>query len=145
MSERHQPPIDPQQLRLLVEYRLAEADETLREAEILLRQSAFRGSINRSYYAMFYAVSGLLATQGLGTSKHSGVISLFDREFVKTGIFPRELSRSLHRAFDERQANDYGEMLSPDRDLANTLLTEAQRFVQSLSAYLAQYLESLGG
>lgn len=35
------------QLRLLVKYRLNEAEETLREAEILLEQSAFRGSVNR--------------------------------------------------------------------------------------------------
>ncbi|MBE9174588.1 HEPN domain-containing protein [Synechocystis salina LEGE 06155] len=68
-----------QQLALLVEYRLGQADETLREAKILLEQLAFRGSINRSYYAMFYATSALLATRQLGTSKHSGIISLFDR------------------------------------------------------------------
>ncbi len=74
---------------------------------------------------MFYAVMGLLATRSLGTSKHSGVISLFDKEFVKTGIFSKELSRSLHRAFDERQVNDYGEMLEPDLQLAEELLQQA--------------------
>lgn len=40
-----------QQLKLLIEYRLSESEETLREAKILLNQSAFRGTINRSYYA----------------------------------------------------------------------------------------------
>lgn len=125
------------QLRLLVEYRLTEAEETLREAEILLNQSAFRGSINRSYYAMFYAVLGLLATRSLGTSKHSGVIGLFDREFVKTGLLSKELSRSLHRAFDERQASDYGEMLEPDQELAALLLTQAQMFVREIKTQLA--------
>ena len=124
------------QLRLLVEYRLTEAEETLREAEILLNQSAFRGSINRSYYAMFYAVLGLLATRSLGTSKHSGVIGLFDREFVKTGLLSKELSRSLHRAFDERQASDYGEMLEPDQELAALLLTQAQVFVRGIKTQL---------
>lgn len=126
------------QLQLLVQYRLTEADETLREAEILLAQSAFRGSVNRSYYAMFYAVSGLLATRGLGTSKHSGVISLFDREFVKTGILSKELSRSLHKAFDERQASDYGEMLMPDQELAADLLVQARMFVDEIKAQLAK-------
>jgi uncharacterized protein (UPF0332 family) len=125
------------QLQLLVQYRLTEADETLREAEILLAQSAFRGSVNRSYYAMFYAVSGLLATRGLGTSKHSGVISLFDREFVKTGVLSKELSRSLHKAFDERQASDYGEMLMPDRELATNLLIQARLFVDEIKAQWA--------
>lgn len=125
------------QLHLLVEYRLAEAEETLREAEILLNQSAFRGSVNRSYYAMFYAVLGLLATRGLGTSKHSGVMGLFDREFVKTGIFSKELSRSLHRAFDERQSSDYGEMLAPDQELAAGLLERSRVFVDEIKTQLA--------
>lgn len=126
------------QLRLLVKYRLSEAAETLREAKLLLRESGFRGSINRSYYAMFYALLGLLATKGLGTSKHSGVISLFDREFVKTGIFPKELSRSLHRAFDERQANDYGEMLEPDLELAESIFLQAEKFIQDIKNYLSK-------
>lgn len=124
------------QLQLLVKYRLQEAVETLREAELLLNQSAFRGCINRSYYAMFYALLGLLATQGLGTSKHSGLISLFDREFVKTGIFSKELSKSLHRAFDERQANDYGEMIEPDLELAQSLFKQAQVFVEEMIIHL---------
>ncbi len=126
------------QLQLLVRYRLQEAEETLREANLLLQQSGFRGSINRSYYAMFYALMALLATKGLGTSKHSGVISLFDLEFVKTGIFSKDLSKSLHRAFDERQANDYGEMLEPDFELANSLFNQAQLFVNEIKQYLAK-------
>ncbi|MGK7889763.1 MAG: HEPN domain-containing protein [Leptolyngbyaceae cyanobacterium] len=129
---------DHRQLQLLVQNRLTIAEETLREADILLAQAAFRGSINRSYYAMFYAVSGLLATRRLGTSKHSGVISLFDREFVKPGIFAKELSRSLHRAFDERQASDYGEMLMPDQELAAHLFAQAQIFVKEIKSQLAK-------
>lgn len=126
------------QLQLLVKYRLAEAKATLEEARVLLEHDAFRGSINRSYYAMFYALLGLLATRGLGTSKHSSVMSLFDREFVKTGLFSKELSRSLHRAFDERQANDYGEMLEPDYELASELLEQASIFTNKLIVYLQQ-------
>ena len=124
------------QLQLLLKYRLSEADETLREAKLLLKEQGFRGSINRSYYAMFYALLGLLATRGLGTSKHSGVISLFDREFVKKGIFSKDLSRSLHRAFDERQVNDYGEMLQPDLELAQSIFQEAEIFVKQIKIQL---------
>jgi uncharacterized protein (UPF0332 family) len=78
----------PEQLEALLRYRIEQAHETLWEAEILLNESAWRGAVNRAYYAMFYALLGLLATKQLGTSKHSGAISLFDHEFVKTGIFP---------------------------------------------------------
>jgi len=108
----------PEQLEDLLCYRMDQAYETLREAEILLNESALRGAINRAYYAMFYALLALLATRQLGTSKHSGALSLFDREFVKTGLFPRELSRSLRLAFDRRQTHDYGEMIQVNRQIA---------------------------
>lgn len=78
----------PEQLGALVRYRLEQAVETLREASLLLDQSAWRGAQNRAYYAMFYAVLALLATRQLGSSKHSGVLGLFDREFVKPGLLP---------------------------------------------------------
>lgn len=82
-----------EQLHALVRYRLQQAVETLREARLLLDQSAWRSAQNRAYYAMFYAVSALLATRQLGSSKHSGVLGLFDREFVKPGLLPTAATR----------------------------------------------------
>lgn len=126
----------PEQLEDLLHYRMEQAHETLREAEILLDGSALRGAINRAYYAMFYALLALLATRRLGTSKHSGALALFDREFVKTGVFPRELSRSLHVAFDRRQTHDYGEMVSVNRQIAEESLADARIFVAAIESHL---------
>jgi len=126
----------PEQLEALLRYRMEQAHDTLREAEILLTAAALRGTINRAYYAMFYALLALLATKQLGTSKHSGAISLFDREFVKTGVFPRELSRSLHLAFDRRQTHDYGEMVEIDQQIAEETLAEAKSFVAAIESHL---------
>jgi len=128
--------VKPEQLEALIRYRLEQAHETLREAEILLNESALRGTINRAYYAMFYVVLALLATKRLGTSKHSGVLALFDREFVKTGLFPRELSRSLHLAFDRRQTHDYGEITEISRQIAEETLVDAKTFVAAIESYL---------
>jgi len=128
--------LKPEQLEDLLCYRVEQAHETLREAEILLNESALRGAINRAYYAMFYALLALLATKQLGTSKHSGALALFDREFVKTGVFARELSRSLHLAFDRRQTHDYGEMTQVSRQIAEETLMDAQTFVAAVESYL---------
>jgi uncharacterized protein (UPF0332 family) len=95
---------------------------------------------------MFYALLALLATRQLGTSKHSGAISLFDREFVKTGLFPRELSRALHLAFDRRQKQDYGEMIPVQQDIAEETLQNARIFVDAIETHLhaAGYLGGAG-
>ncbi len=126
----------PEQLDGLIRYRIEQAHETLREADILYAQSALRGTVNRAYYAMFYALSALLATKQLGTSKHSGAISLFDREFVKTGIFSRDLSSALRIAFDRRQTYDYGEMIEIDEATAQETLDNAKTFVREIETYL---------
>ena len=126
----------PKQLEDLLRYRMEQAHETLREAEILFNESALRGTINRAYYAMFYALLALLATKRLGTSKHSGALALFDREFVKTGVFHRGLSRSLRLAFDRRQTHDYGEMAQVNRQIAEETLADAKAFVAAIEAHL---------
>ncbi len=80
----------------LICYRLRQAHQALQESQVLLRENLLPGAVNRAYYAMFYAVEAMAVAFGDEFSKHSGAVAFFDRAFVKTGIFPREFSKSLH-------------------------------------------------
>ncbi|MBN1147318.1 MAG: HEPN domain-containing protein [Anaerolineales bacterium] len=120
----------------LIAFRLKQAHETLAEADALYQGSLWRGTINRAYYAMFYAVLALAVLRQQETSKHSGVVAFFDREFVKQGIFPRESSKVLHLAFDRRQANDYGEAFTVSQDEAKQALEDARGFVAAIRNFL---------
>ena len=55
---------------------------------MLLREGYARGAVNRAYYAMFYAVHALAVIREVSTSKNTGMIGFFDRDFIKTNIFP---------------------------------------------------------
>jgi len=90
-----------------IRYRLDRAREALDDAGFLLQSGRLTAASNRVYYAMFYAASALLATRDLSSSRHSGVIALFNDNFVKTGLFPRELARRFGRAFEARMDTDY--------------------------------------
>ena len=125
-----------QQLRALLAYRLEQADETLQEAHILRTAGTLRGAVNRAYYAMFYAALALLAARQLGTSEHSGVLALFDREFIKTGLLPRSFSRAFHLAFDRRQVHDYGELMLIDEPSVDQTVADAEQFVAAARDYL---------
>jgi uncharacterized protein (UPF0332 family) len=124
------------QVLALARYRLQQAHEALHEAEILQREQAWRGTINRAYYAMFYTVLALTVVQEFSTSKHAGVIAFFDREYVKTGIFPKETSKKLHLAFERRQVQDYGEFIIVDDSMAQETLTDAAVFVNLIETHL---------
>ena len=72
----------------------------------------------------------------MGSSKHIGAISLFDREFIKTGIFQKDLSKVLHRAFELRQKADYMEQTEVTKQDIDELRLKAADFVSSIETYL---------
>ena len=123
--------------KALIEYRLAQARDSIREADVLDQSGMSRRSVmNRLYYAMFYAVLALLQEKEMGTSKHSGAIALFDREFVKTGTFPKEMSKALHRAFELRQKGDYMEETEVTADDVAEIRPVVEQFVASAELFL---------
>jgi uncharacterized protein (UPF0332 family) len=125
-------------IKALVAYRLEQADESMEAARTLLDKGLIRPSVNRAYYAMFYAVLALLAQGKKETSKHSGAIALFDRDFVKQGIFKKDLSRWLHDAFDLRQRSDYAAEHHVSREEAEKTLKNADSFVDEVKKVLSK-------
>lgn len=114
--------------KTLIRYRIEQAYESLDSAQLLLDNKKYRPSVSRSYYAMFYAVLTLLVKEGLQSSKHTGAISIFNKEFVKKGIFDKELSRWLQEAFDLRQRADYKEMFTITFESAEKVLNSSTHF-----------------
>lgn len=113
----------------LSDYRLNKAKELADEAKLLFDNGRYDGSVNRSYYAIFSAIRSLLALVGLDSRKHSGVISYFDRYFVRSGIFDREFSRIAHNSFDVRQASDYQDFYLISEAQARTQLEHCMKFI----------------
>ena len=119
-----------EEVRKLVEYRIAQARETLTVAKKLQTDQYYRDAVNRAYYAMFYCGLGLLATRELGSSKHSGVLSLFSLHFVKTGTFSKEAGRFLREAFELRQQCDYREFVDIQPQQVSEIIDHADEFIQ---------------
>jgi len=121
-------------IRELIKYRLQRADETLEEARLLFKEGKYAGAINRLYYACFYAVLSLLLTKELRSSKHSGVLALFNREFVKAGLFPKEEAKIFNELFNLRLEEDYKDFYtSPDREELQRLVEGAEIFIKRAS------------
>lgn len=98
--------------RSLIEYRMERAHETLGEAKIMFDAGRINTYVNRLYYACFYAVSALLLTKGLTTSKHSHLRSLLHREFIKAGTVPADLGVHFDLLFNSRQKGDYSDFVT---------------------------------
>ena len=73
-------------LRELAGYRMERAREMLDAAKDNLEIGQFKTSLNRSYYAIFHAMRAANILKGFDSSKHSGVIAFFNKEYLKEGI-----------------------------------------------------------
>lgn len=125
--------------KALAGYRLQQAEESLEEARYLFAGGkSLRSVANRIYYGMFYAVLALLIFEPYTSSKHTGVLSYFNKRFVKGGIFPEPMGRALHKAYDLRQRGDYREYFDISREQVEPLLDDAMRFIAFARMYLTE-------
>jgi len=123
-------------------YRLENAKEKLNSAEVLLREKLFKDSLSRSYYAMFSAARALLATKELDSSKHSGVISLFNQQFLKTNIMDRKIGKKLSEAKDFREAGDYEDFFVVSKADAERQIKNAKDFIKEAEEILLKIIKS---
>ncbi|TAN45516.1 MAG: HEPN domain-containing protein [Nitrospirae bacterium] len=126
-----------EEIEALIKYRLEQAQTALDDAKFLLdgKRSA-QSVVNRAYYAMFYSVLALLQKIGKIPSKHTGVISLFDLEFVAKGIFQKELSKHFHKAFELRQVSDYKTFKLISSEKAEETYRNASGFIDAIKKYI---------
>jgi uncharacterized protein (UPF0332 family) len=124
----------------LLAFRMKEAEETLADAERMLQNGLSpRSTTNRAYYAMFYAVLALFLNAGIKakTSKHAGVISVFDKEFIHAGKLDVRCSKILHKIFEARQTIDYKELAEVTVEEAAGHVKGAREFVDAVKKAIA--------
>ena len=119
----------------LSELRLNQAKQCLVSAEALLKINDARGAVNRAYYAVFHAMRSVLILEGKDFAKHAGVISYFRKEYVKTGIFPADISDTITDLFNSRSSSDYDDHFDFTKDEVMELLKEAVGFVAIIEEY----------
>jgi len=107
-------------------------------AESLFKEGFIDFSASRAYYAMFYSLEALLLDKNLSFSKHSGVISAFGREFIKTGLVDKKFHQYVLQAFDLRNVGDYGAMHAVPGEKAVELMDNAREFIGTIQKYILE-------
>lgn len=123
-------------MRPAVEALLTKAESKLRVAELLLAEEAWEDAVSRAYYAAFHSISALHLSLDESYSSHSQVIGQFNKQFVKTGKFPKECTFILTRLFEDRQSADYDALGAVSYEDANQDVSAAAKIVELVRNYL---------
>uniref|UniRef100_A0A832A668 HEPN domain-containing protein n=1 Tax=Desulfacinum infernum TaxID=35837 RepID=A0A832A668_9BACT len=120
---------------------MARADEAMEDARILAMAGRWNACVNRLYYACFYAVSALLVRDGLSSSKHAGVRSLFNKEYVRTGKVPKDLARIYNDLFERRQEGDYIDFVSFQESQVLPWIAKADELIRYVADLIGKHAD----
>ena len=66
----------------LCKYRMNNAKDTLDTAKLCMEHQHYRDTVNRCYYAAFYAVKAVLALEEIDFKRHKDAIAHFNKNYV---------------------------------------------------------------
>ena len=120
----------------LSSYRLSQAEDSIKVAQMSYDNALFKDSINRSYYATFYAIKAVLALEEIDFKRHKDVMGYFNKEYVAKEIFPRELGRRIGILQRVREKSDYDDFYIASREKANEQFQTAELVINEVKKYL---------
>lgn len=123
-------------LKELAGYRMDRSREMLCAAEENLQIGQYKTSLNRSYYAVFHAMRAANIMKGFDSSKHSGVIAFFNKEYIKTEIMEKKLSVIIKNSSFLREKSDYDDFFIASKKDATVQLENAKVFLNAVERYL---------
>jgi uncharacterized protein (UPF0332 family) len=122
----------------LINIRIARANECLSEVDVLIENDFWNTSVNRLYYACFYAASALLINDDIITKTHAGTRQMFGLHYVKSGKMTEEHGELYTTLFHMRQSADYEDMIDYEKDDVVILIEPVKEFVVQTGKILSQ-------
>jgi uncharacterized protein (UPF0332 family) len=109
----------------------------LDDAEFSFSHERYNISINRSYYAVFYAAKALLLKKKVSTKTHKGLIHQFGLEYVVNDKFDEKIAKNISGLEEDRNKVDY----DFDFDFAKKMkaeidLKDAKKFIEECKKFL---------
>lgn len=120
----------------LSKYRIETANESLEAALILMENNKYKDSISRSYYSIFASMRAVIALDNKDFKKHSGVISYFQMQYIKEGIFDKKYSDIIKNAFEVRNTSDYDDFYIALKFDAEEQYNNAKEFLEEVKKYI---------
>ena len=124
----------------IAKYKLEQAKDDLESAELLLNAGKYKAANNRAYYSAFHAVNAVLSLEPIAFKKHKDVLAYFNKTYVRTEIFPREIGRKISKLEVIRHKSDYDSFYLASKEDAVEQVTVAKEVVTLVEKYIVEHI-----
>ena len=118
-------------------YRLKKAKETVNTAEFIYKEiKDCTSANNRAYYAIFYAIRSVLALEQIDFKRHKAVIAYFNKNYIHTGIFDKQIGRKISQAQRIREDSDYDDEYEPSPEKTLQQIETTKELIKKVEEYI---------
>ncbi len=122
-------------VRDLALHRIETSKSDIKAAKILLDAGEYRSSNNRAYYGIYHAISAIHAMDGNAYKKHKDALANFNKKYIKTEVFPRNIGRRISEAAEIRHASDYDDFYIATKAEAEEQIATAVELLEMVQKY----------
>ena len=122
----------------LARYKLERAREELDTAELLFENERLKAANNRAYYSIYYSLTAVLCLEPIAFKKHKDTIGYFNKNYVHTDRFPREIGRNISKAAKIRHASDYDEFYIASKEEAERQIQTAKELIDLVDKFISE-------
>jgi uncharacterized protein (UPF0332 family) len=116
-----------------IQYRLNRANETYQDAVFLFERGSLNSSINRLYYAVFYATIALLLANDIEVKSHNGVKQKLGEEFIAKGKLSKIHAKTFNILSDFRHKGDYDDLFDFEEEMVERLIDPVKEFIDAIN------------
>lgn len=128
--------MSPKISKELSKHRLEQAKEELEDAKLLYNNNGYKSANNRAYYSIFHSIRAVLALEGVDFKKHKDVQAYFNKNYVRTEIFPKDLGRRIIDASKIREDSDYDDEFIVKPEETAVQIETAKELIHLVEEYI---------
>jgi uncharacterized protein (UPF0332 family) len=119
-------------------YKYEQAKDDLDTAKLLLQAGKYKAANNRAYYACFHALTSVLALEPIAFKRHKDVIGYFNKNYIHTDIFPKDIGRKISNMEIIRHKSDYDTFYIAGKEESIEQVEAAADIIDLVGKYLEE-------
>lgn len=122
----------------LSKHRIGQAKEDLAACKLLYKEKFYKSANNRAYYSIFHSIKAILALEPMDFKRHKDVIAYFNKNYVKTEIFPKKLGHKIAEATTIREDSDYDDEFIVKSEETQSQIETAEELLGLVEKYISE-------
>lgn len=113
----------------IANYKLEQAKDDFDSAHLLLDAGKYKAANNRAYYSCFHAIGAILALEPIAFKRHKDTLAHFNKHYVHSGLFPKDIGRKVAKLEVIRHKCDYDDFYVASKEDALEQIRVAQEVI----------------